>query len=227
LSSIEARELESADRKLAAWEIASIVSSALIAEWIASSIAGESKLIVAIPIGLAFAFMIASHRLRKETLRDLGFRFDNFSRASRLLLLPMLFATIVCFVLGRWFGRRADFGGWHQGTPLWAQLVLGMGWGFVQQYVLQSFINRRAQLVLGSGWLSIVLVATIFALLHLPNFWLAVATFAGGAVWAAVYQRAPNVFALAVSHSLMTWILVATLPAAWFHHLRIGFKYFG
>jgi membrane protease YdiL (CAAX protease family) len=227
LSSTEVRGLNRGDRKLAAWEIASIVSSALIAEWIASSIAGESKLIVAIPIGLAFALMVASHRLRKETLRDLGFRFDNFFRAGRLLLSLMLVATIFCLVLGGWFGRRPDFGGWHQGTPLWGQLILGVGWGFVQQYVLQSFINRRAQLILGSGWLSVVLVAMIFSLLHLPNFWLAVATFFGGAVWAVVYQRAPNIFALAVSHSLMTWVLVATLPASWFHHLRIGFKYFG
>lgn len=227
MSSIEVRGLEAGDRQLAAWEIASIVSSTLIAEWIAASIAGRSKLIVAVPIGLAFALMIVSHRLRKETLRDLGFRFDNFFRAGRLLLLPMLFATIICFVLGRWVGRRADFGGWHEGTPLSGQLALGVGWGFVQQYVLQSFINRRAQLILGSGGLSVVLVATIFAVLHLPNFWLGVATFLGGAVWAAVYQRAPNIFALAVSHSLMTWVLVATLPASWFHHLRIGFKYFG
>lgn len=226
MSSIEI-DLKASDRRLAAWEIASIVSSALIAEWIASSIAGGSKLIVATPITLAFAFMIVSHRLREETLRDLGFRFDNFVRASLLLLWPMILAGMVCFVLGRSFGRRADFGRWHEGTSLPVQLALGVAWGFTQQYVLQGFINRRAQLVLGSGWASVLLVAVIFAILHLPNIWLAVATLVGGAVWAAIYQRAPNIFALALSHSLMTWVLVATLPSSSLHHLRIGFKYFG
>ena len=72
-----------------------------------------------------------------------------------------------------------------------------------------------------------LLVAAVFSALHLPNIWLAVATFTGGVVWAVIYQRAPNLFALAVSHSMMTWVIVSTLPPAALHHLRIGFKYFG
>jgi len=218
---------DTGDRQLAAWEIASIVSSILIAEWIAASVAGGSRLIVVIPITLAFAFMIVSHWLRNETLRELGFRFDNFLQSGLLLLLPMILAGVLCLALGRWFGGRMNFLGWHAGTPLTGQLALGFGWGLVQQYVLQSFINRRAQLVLGRGWLSVLLVAAVFSALHLPNVWLVVATFAGGAVWAVVYQRAPNIFALAVSHSLMTWVIVATLPPSALHHLRIGLKYFG
>jgi membrane protease YdiL (CAAX protease family) len=218
---------DAGERPLAVWEIASIVSSMFIAEWIAASVAGGSRFVVAIPITLAFAFMIVSHRLRNETLRDLGFRFDNFQRAGLLLLLPMVVVAVLCLTLGRWFGGQTNFQAWHAGTPVIVQLALGFGWGLAQQYVLQGFINRRAQLVLGRGWLSVLLVAAVFSALHLPNVWLAVATFTGGVVWAAVYQRAPNLFALAVSHSLMTWVIVATLPASALHHLRIGFKYFG
>lgn len=219
--------LDTGDRQLAAWEIASVVTSVLIAEWIAASVAGGSRFIVAIPIALAFGFMIASHRLRNETLHNLGFRFDNFLRAGALLLLPMLLVAVLCLVLGRWFGGRINFLNWHAGSPIVAQLALGFGWGLAQQYVLQGFVNRRAQLIVGKGWLSILLTAVVFSALHLPNAWLAVATFVGGAVWAAVYQRAPNLFALALSHSLMTWVIVSTLPASALHHLRIGFKYFG
>ncbi len=215
------------DRPLAVWEIASVVSSMLIAEWIAASVAGGSRLIVAIPIALAFAFMIVSHRLRRETLRDLGFRFDNFARAGLLLLMPMAVTAILCFVIGRWGGSRTDFSNWHAGTPIILQLILGFSWGLAQQYVLQGFINRRAQLVSGQGWLSVLFVAAVFSALHLPNLWLVVVTLVGGVVWAAVYQRVPNLFALAVSHSVMTWVIVSTLPASALHHLRIGFKYFG
>jgi membrane protease YdiL (CAAX protease family) len=219
--------IDAGERQLAAWEITSIVSSMLIAEWIAASVAGGSRLIVAIPITLAFAFMIVSHRLRKETLHNLGFRFDNFLQSGLLLLLPMVLVAVVCFALGRWFGGQTNFQRWHIGTPIIVQLALGFGWGLAQQYVLQGFINRRAQLVLGKGWLSVLLVAAVFSALHLPNVWLVVATFTGGVVWAVVYQRAPNLFALAVSHSLMTWVIVSTLPPSALHHLRIGFKYFG
>jgi hypothetical protein len=215
------------DRALASWEIASVVSSILIAEWILSAVIGRSKAVVAIPIGLAFVLIIGSHRLRGETLRDVGFRIDNFLRAAKLLVVPMLVTALLCLLAGWLFGGEINFLRWHTGRPIVTQLVLGFGWGLVQQYVLQGFINRRAQIIWGQNWLSVLLVAMIFGGLHLPNPWLSFVTFAGGAIWAAVYQRAPNLFALAVSHSLMTWILVSTLPATALNHLRIGFKYFG
>ncbi len=215
------------DRALASWEIASVVSSILIAEWILSAVIGRGKLVVAIPIGLAFVLIIGSHRLRGETFHELGFRFDNFLYAGRLLVVPMLLTAVLCLLVGWWFGGEINFLRWHTGRPIVAQLGLGFGWGLVQQYVLQGFINRRAQIIWGQSWLSVLLVAVIFGGLHLPNPWLSFVTFAGGAIWAAVYQRAPNLFALAVSHSLMTWALVSTLPASALNHLRIGFKYFG
>ncbi len=215
------------DRALAAWEVASVVSSILIAEWILSAVMGRSRLAVAIPIALAFALMIGSHYLRGETLRDMGFRFDNFLRAVKFLLLPMLVTAGGCLVAGWVLGGETNFLRWHAGRPIAGQLILGLGWGLVQQYVLQGFVNRRAEIVWGQGWRSILLVAIVFGGLHLPNPWLTGVTFVGGLIWAAVYQKAPNLFALAVSHSVMTWVLVSTLPASALNHLRIGFKYFG
>ena len=215
------------NRALAGWEIASVVSSIFIAEWLASVAVDWMRIAVVVPIGLAFVLSISSHRLRGETLRDLGFRLDNFLRAAGLLTLPMIVTAIVCLAIGWWTGERIDFLRWHISRPLAVQLILGFAWGFVQQYMLQSLVNRRAQIIWGRGWLSVLVVAAIFAGLHLPNPALTVATFVGGVIWAAVYQRAPNIFALAISHSLMTWLVVSTLPASTLHHLRIGFKYFG
>jgi len=214
------------DRALAAWEIGSLVSSALIAEWILSAAAGRTKLIVGIPLAFAFALVITSHLLRKESLRDLGFRFDNFLRAAKLLALPMILVAGLGVSLGLIFGTRPDLFRWHPERPIVGQLALGFAWGFVQQYVLQSFINRRAQLVWQKGVRSVVLTAFVFSFLHFPNPWLMLVTFIGGLVWAFVYQRAPNLLALAISHSLMTWVVVSTLPMSALNHLRIGFKYF-
>jgi membrane protease YdiL (CAAX protease family) len=212
---------------LAAWEIASVVSSVLIAEWILAAMIGRSKLSAGIPIALAFVLMISSHYQRGESLHDLGFRFDNFGRALKLLLLPMVLTALLCWLAGWLFGGEVNFLRWHAGRFILGQLALGFGWGLMQQYVLQGFINRRAQIIWGPSWLSILLVALLFGALHLPNPWLTLVTFAGGVIWATVYQRAPNLFALAVSHSLMTWVLVSTLPPSALNHLRIGFKYFG
>src|SRR3989440_3590655 len=156
------------DRALAAWEIASLVSSALIAEWVLSAAAGRTKLIVAIPLAFAFVLVITSHLLRKESLRDLGFRFDNFLRAAKLLALPMIVVAVLCASLGLIFGTRPDLFRWHSERPLVGQLALGFAWGLVQQYVLQSFINRRAQIVWEKGVRSVVLTALVFSFLHFP-----------------------------------------------------------
>jgi len=215
------------DRALAAWEIVSVVSSVLIAEWILSAAAGRSKLVVAIPMTLAFVLIICSHVLRGETARELGLRLDNFLPALRLLLLPMIVISGIALLIGFLSGARLDFFRWHADRLIVFRLALGFGWGFLQQYVLQSFMNRRAQSIWGQGAVSVLVTALIFAVLHFPNPWLMVITFVGGVVWAFVYQRQSNLFALAFSHGVMTWVLVSALPPSALNHLRIGLKYFG
>ena len=118
-------------------------------------------------------------------------------------------------------------GGGRSGSRLATYATWGVLWGLFQQYALQGFINRRAQIIFGAGWRSVLLTALVFALLHLPNPWLAAATFLAGLIWAYAYQRAPNLFALALSHAVMTWVLISTVPVNSLEGLRVGFKYFG
>jgi hypothetical protein len=124
-------------RALAAWELVSVAVSTLIAEWAVLALS-SNKLLLAVPVVCAFGLMFASHRLRGETLRDLGWRVDNFMGAARLLLLPMLAAQL------RWASSAgsgsagsllsASAGGVGVfGFPVW-----GFAWGFLQQCVLQS-----------------------------------------------------------------------------------------
>jgi membrane protease YdiL (CAAX protease family) len=215
-------DIATSESSLAAWEIASVTSSFLIAEWMVMPFAGNSKLVAAVPVGLAFTLMLLSHHARRESAREIGWRFDNFGSAARLLVLPMLVVAIVLVGIGL-MTRSLRFD--RQQVLEWA--VWLPLWGLMQQYVLQGFINRRAQILYGRGSKSVLLVALIFALLHLPNPWLSVATFAGGLVWTYVYQRAPNLVALALSHALMSMLLALSLPPATINSLRVGIKYFG
>lgn len=215
-------------RSLAAWEIASVVSSTLVAEWAVLASVGASKLWLAAPVGLAFALTLYSHHARRESLRDLGWRLDNFGRAL-LWLLPLMLAGSALLAAVGWLGFGAPFrlARARTGWELWVYAVWGVGWGLLQQYVLQAFVNRRAQILCGRGAASVLLTAAVFALLHLPNPGLTAATFLAGLMWAFVYQRAPNLFALALSHAAMTWVLISTVPPAALNGLRVGYKYFG
>jgi membrane protease YdiL (CAAX protease family) len=214
-----------ADRAVAAWEIVSVTMSVLIGEWVVLALVGDESPLMLVPIALAFALMLLSHHARGETRRALGFRLDNFARAARLLALPTLAAVLLLLFAG-WLTGSINFMRWRGGWALVGLPTFGVVWGLVQQYALQGFFNRRAQLVLGRGAASVLVVAALFALLHLPNPALAAATFAGGLLWAAVYQREPNLPALALSHGLMTWVLISTLPPQLLGGLRVGYKYF-
>lgn len=214
------------DRALAGWEIASVASSVVISEWMAASAAGISKAIIAVPIALAILLILLSHRLRHESLRDIGFRIDNFGKALSLLALPVFVTALLCLLIGWRAGTPISFLRWHPGRSLILQLAAGFAWALAQQYVLQGFMNRRAMISARRGWPSVLIVAALFAFLHLPNPWVMVITFVAGLIWAAIYQRVPNLFALAITHSLMTWFIVSTLPPAALKHLRVGIGYF-
>jgi hypothetical protein len=207
--------------RLALWEIVSVVISCLIAEWVVLGFAGRNKLVIAIPILLALGLMAFSHRERGESFHELGFRTDNFLDSCRLLLLPTAVAVLAILATG-WFTSHAIFAGHFRARYLSLPL-----WALFQQYTLNGFINRRAQLAFGKGLRSIAVVAVIFALLHFPNPLLAIVTLVGGLMWAAVYQRQPNLFALALSHTVVSITLALTISSNLFNSLRVGFKYFG
>lgn len=209
----------------AALEIAFVVSCVLIAEWAVIPIFGRNKRIGMIPIAVVLLFSLLAHRSRGENARDIGFSRHGFFAAFRMLLVWMIPAIIFLVLLG-WL-----LGSLHFNHPLdlrslaLSQVLLYL-WGMMQQYALQAVVNRRAQDIWGKGTRSVLFSALLFSALHLPNLWLALTTFCGGVLWAAVYQRRPNLYALALSHSIMTTVLSSTISSDVLHGMRVGYNYF-
>lgn len=217
-------------RAVTALEIASVIISVLVTAWVIVPLQLNSRWLEAVPGSLALALMINSHRLRDEKPQELGFTMGHFGRALLLLAAPMLLASAV--LIG--FGYAA--GSLSFNTRFWQSLLVLPFWGLAQQYTLQAFVYRRLRFILVDGEvaeskqtqrtrLAILAAALLFALVHAPNLTLMTLTLAGGLVWSWVYARAPNLFALGLSHGIMSAIAMSSLPAWLLQSMSIGYKH--
>jgi membrane protease YdiL (CAAX protease family) len=215
-------------RAATALEVASVITSVLITVWVIVPLQLHNRWLVPLPGLLALALVIFSHWVRGESLRDLGFTTRYFGRASLLLVGPMVMGIIVLVAIGYFAGSL------QPKIRSWAILIFLPLWGLAQQYILQAFIYRRLRFILVREDLSssdaalrtrlaIFTAAALFALVHAPNLPLMALSLAGGLIWVWVYEQAPNLFALALSHCLMSTAALATLPV---HSMSIGYQYF-
>jgi membrane protease YdiL (CAAX protease family) len=215
-------------RTVTALEVASVVTSVLITAWLIVPLQPFNRWLVPLPALLAVALMIYSHRLRGESLRDLGFTTRHFGRALLLVAIPMLIGAAALVAIGYFAGSL------QSKNRSWTILISLPLWGLMQQYILQAFIYRRLRFILVPEQLSlnekalrvrlaIFAAAALFALVHAPNLPLMALSLTGGLIWSWVYERAPNLFALGLSHCLMSAVALVTLPG---HSMSIGYQYF-
>jgi hypothetical protein len=175
---------------------------------------GASLLILVLYFGLG----ILSHVRRRESLRDIGLRLDNFPRAMGnvvLVVLPAAAATLaVGYAMGSW-----HFRGWTHPIlqPLWM-----LGWATAQQYGLLCFFYRRFREISDAPWFATVGAAAVFATMHMPNGFLVAVTLAAGTVACTLYRRAPNLLAIGIGHAAISYVLLCALPFSITHGLRVG-----
>src|SRR5882672_671681 len=114
---------------------------------------------------LFVACTIGSHVMRRESMADLGLRFDNFSRTLAEALVMIMPTILVVFAFGLVRGETQ-----HMSPRNMLISVLGLfPWALFQQYGLVAVFGRRLRLLSERPFVADVGCATIFALLHLPN----------------------------------------------------------
>jgi len=142
------------------WEITSVIISCLIAEWIVAAFGNYSKNYWRDPGCLRVRLdHFSRHHEREETAADIGFRFDNFWPAVKLLFWPT--TLVVIAILGRRLvAQRQRIQAGSAATLRFIGLPL---WALFQQYALQGSSIAALRLRFGPGSKSILLVAIILA----------------------------------------------------------------
>ncbi|MBS0570826.1 MAG: CPBP family intramembrane metalloprotease, partial [Proteobacteria bacterium] len=110
--------------------------------------------------------------------------------------------------------------------PPVAHVARYLGWALVQQYLVCALVTARWRRTGLPGFIAVWLGAMTFALMHMPNAALMIATFAGGLCWCALYLRERALLPLAFSHAASALILIVLLPPSWLYSAEVSARYF-
>jgi len=153
----------------------------------------------------------------RVSLAESGLTFENFTAACRLLWLPTLIGGIILYLLGI-FTHPVEFSDrfWKRLFPLPALL---------QQIAIQLFFHRQLYPWFGKGRMTAMVLTLFFVALHAPNPGLMLGTLVGTYFWARSYQKAPNLYALSLSHAFLSAVLMQTMPKFLLPSVSVGQRF--
>jgi membrane protease YdiL (CAAX protease family) len=157
--------------------------------------------------------------LRRPALADLGLHWRGF--VSSLWTLPAAAAFSIVSVFAA--QKAGIFHALYQ-----ADLTHVAGyvlWTVYQQFLLQDYFMPRLTRVLSTDT-AIAVAALLFAVAHLPNLPLALATLVWGAVSCALFRRYRSIYVLGLAQGLLGLCFAVCIPDALHHHMRVGLGFF-
>ncbi len=97
-------------------------------------------------------------------------------------------------------------------------------WTIYQQFLLQDYFMPRLARVLTTD-AAIAFAAVLFAIAHLPNVLLTIATLVWGAVSCALFRRYRSLLVLGIMQGLLGLCFAVCVPDSFLHHMRVGLGY--
>lgn len=154
-------------------------------------------------LGIGAVAPVLANLLHGDRPPDSGLRFDNL-RASAKDVVPVTLAMAAGIIaVGLW---RNEFHwlSWRRFAEIAGTYLV---WGFVQQYVLQAFALRRLRQAGLPATTAAIAAATLFGLVHSPNWPLVAVTILGGIVWCWLFLRRPNLITLGLAHATLAVLI--------------------
>jgi membrane protease YdiL (CAAX protease family) len=156
--------------------------------------------------------------LRRPTLNQLGLGVRGL--LPSLWILPVaVVLTVISVLAAQQIGTlhalsNAGF------SHAWGYVV----WTMYQQFLVQNYFMPRLVRLLNSD-AAIVVAATLFAVAHLPNITLALATLVWGAISCLLFRRYHNLYMLGLAQGILGLCFAVCVPDVLIHHMRVGLGY--
>jgi hypothetical protein len=171
---------------------------------------------------LYFLIGLSGHLRRGERAAELGIRLDNWRLAAWNCLRAVFPLLLIPLALGAPLGT-VSFPPLRQWLPA---LVDGSLWGALQQYGLLCVFYRRFCEILPGERARMLATGAVFGFFHLPNPFLSIVTLGAGALSCWLYRRAPNLIVIGVTHAVVTFVIVHSLPDTITFGMRVGPGFF-
>jgi len=151
--------------------------------------------------------------------QEAGIRWDTFFPCLRFLL-PFLLLFLSLIAVLHFRGEPPEP---CKNLPL--RYLLYFLWALFQQYLLQGCILVRLHSLGKSRMWTAFLTGLLFASVHLPNPALTLTTFIGGWILSCAFLTYPNLFSVAIAHSLIASSMKCFLPRTILPNMYVGIFY--
>lgn len=153
--------------------------------------------------------------LRRPSLYELGLSWRGL--VSSLWILPTAIGLVFA---SRMLARVA--GTYH---PLYNADLAHVGgyviWTIYQQLLLQDYFMPRLTRIVSID-AAVLIAGILFAIAHLPNIPLEIATLVWGVASCALFRRYRSLWILGITQGLLGLCFAVCVPDAMLHHMRVG-----
>jgi membrane protease YdiL (CAAX protease family) len=170
---------------------------------------------------VTFSWILSTTVLSHADRETLGLGLRGIHRSLWVVGIAVMVALIQIVISLQFSALHPMYGPVPVGRHMWGYVI----WSFLQQFILQDFFLLRLLRLMPSPRSAIITAASMFAIAHVPNPLLTIATLVWGLVACTVFLKYRSIYALGLVHAILGLCIAVSVPNAIHHHMRVGLGY--